>query len=175
MLKLSDVLIEALPGEKSAGAVIFKRTSKGIQYLLLFGDKIGWGFPKGHIDGDETPKETAIREIEEETGIIIDKFIPKFEAYTHYQMKQDFSKTPPVDLPKDKWFNKTVIFYLAEVDERVKVKISHEHEKYVWATYDAAQEKLIYNKEIIKKAKNAIEKGTRKKSFQKGMGNNKKL
>ena len=167
MLKLSDVLIEALPGEKSAGAVIFKRTSKGIQYLLLFGDKIGWGFPKGHIDGDETPKETAIREIEEETGIIIKEFIPNFEAYTHYQMKQDFSKTPPKDLPKDKWFNKTVIFYLAEADENVKVKISHEHEKYVWATYDSAQEKLIYNKEIIKKAKNAIEKITRKRVVHK--------
>lgn len=172
MLKLSDVLIEALPGEKSAGAVIFKRTPKGIQYLLLFGGKIGWGFPKGHIDGDETPKETAIREIEEETGIIIKEFIPNFEAYSHYQMKQDFRKTPPKDLPKKKWKNKTVIFYLAEVKENVKVKISHEHEKYVWATYDAAQEKLIYGKEIIKKARKVIENGSRKRLIHKGQKNN---
>ena len=143
-----------------------------LQYLLLFGDKIGWGFPKGHIDGDDTPKETAIREIEEETGIIIKDFIPNFEAYTHYQMKQDFSKTPPKDLPKDKWFSKTVIFYLAEVEENVKVKISHEHEKYVWATYDAAQEKLIYNKEIIKKARKVIENGSRKRIVHKRQKNN---
>ena len=91
--------MDALPGEKSAGAIIFRKSNKGLQYLLLFGDKIGWGFPKGHIDGEETPKATAIREIEEETGIIIDKFIPNFEVYTQYKITHDFSKTPPLELP----------------------------------------------------------------------------
>ena len=110
MLKLSDILINALPGEKSAGAIIFRESNKGIQYLLLFGDKIGWGFPKGHIDAGEEPKDTAIREIEEETGIIIDKFIPNFEVYTQYDMKHDYSKTPPE--PLDKPYIKTCVYYL---------------------------------------------------------------
>jgi ADP-ribose pyrophosphatase len=34
-----------------------------------------WGFPKGHPDGEESPKETAIRELEEETGLTIFKWI----------------------------------------------------------------------------------------------------
>ena len=36
-----------------------------------------WGFPKGHIEKDETEYETALREVKEETNIdarIIDGF-----------------------------------------------------------------------------------------------------
>lgn len=161
--------MEALPGEKSAGAIVFRRDIKGIQYLLLFGDKIGWGFPKGHIDSGEEPRETAIREIEEETGIIIDEFIPKFEAYTQYDMKFDFSKTPPE--PLDKPFTKTCVYYLAEVSKGQKVTISHEHEKYIWATYSAAQEKIKFNKDILKKADREISNGNRRKSIHKGKKN----
>jgi len=170
MLKLSDVLMEALPGEKSAGAIIFRRDSKGIQYLLLFGDKIGWGFPKGHIDSGEEPRETAIREIEEETGIIIDEFIPNFEAYTQYDMKFDYSKTPPE--PLEKPYKKTCVYYLAEVSKGQRVRISHEHEKYIWATYTAAQEKIEFNKDILKKADRIISNGTRIKSIHKRKKNN---
>ena len=31
--------------------------------------KVEWCLPKGHLEGDETPEEAAVREIEEETGI----------------------------------------------------------------------------------------------------------
>ena len=165
--------MDALPGEKSAGAIIFRRTPTGIKYLLLFGDKIGWGFPKGHIDGDELPIETARREIEEETGIIIDRFIPNFEVYTQYDMKFDFSKTPPEPLAKP--YKKLCVYYLAEVPIGQNVKLSHEHEKYVWATYSSAQELLKFNKDILKKANGMISNGTRNKSIQKRLGNSKKL
>ncbi len=165
MLKLSEILLDALPGEKSAGAIIFRKSANGIQYLLLFGDKIGWGFPKGHIDGEETPKETAIREIQEETSIIIDKFIPNFEAYTQYDMKFDYSKNPPE--PLDKPYKKTCVYYLAELPEGQNVKISHEHEKYIWAKHSAAQEKLQFNNDILKKANRMISNETGRKSIRK--------
>ena len=162
--------MDALPGEKSAGAIIFRKSAKGIQYLLLFGDKIGWGFPKGHIDSGETPRETAIREIEEETGIIIKEFIPKFEAYTQYEMKLDFSKTPPE--PLDEPYTKLCVYYLAEVKNSQKVNISNEHEKYVWATYSSAQNLLKFNKETLIKANGIISNGIRKRSIHKGKKNN---
>jgi 8-oxo-dGTP pyrophosphatase MutT (NUDIX family) len=51
--------------------IIFFNTEEN-KYLLVQGKKSGkWGFPKGHQESKETEKETAIRELHEETGIII--------------------------------------------------------------------------------------------------------
>lgn len=33
------------------------------------GGRLQWSLPKGHIEGDETIEEAAVREVEEETGI----------------------------------------------------------------------------------------------------------
>jgi 8-oxo-dGTP pyrophosphatase MutT (NUDIX family) len=33
------------------------------------GGRLEWCLPKGHLEGDETPEQAAVREIEEETGI----------------------------------------------------------------------------------------------------------
>lgn len=42
------------------------------KYLLVYGKKSDkWGFPKGHQENEETEEETAIREFQEETGIMI--------------------------------------------------------------------------------------------------------
>lgn len=44
----------------------------GSQFLLVLGRKSDkWGFPKGHMEAGETEEETAIREVQEETGICI--------------------------------------------------------------------------------------------------------
>lgn len=51
--------------EKSCGTIIFN-DNKVLVVKQLSGF---YGFPKGHIDGDETEVETAIRETKEEVGI----------------------------------------------------------------------------------------------------------
>lgn len=38
-----------------------------VKVCNLMGDKV-WTFPKGHADGKETHLQTALREVEEETG-----------------------------------------------------------------------------------------------------------
>lgn len=162
--------MDALPGEKSAGAIIFRKSNIGIQYLLLFGDKIGWGFPKGHIEENETPKDAAVREVEEETGISITHFITNFEAYTQYDMTHDYRFTPPKKLKES--YEKSVVFYLSEVAKSQNVTLSNEHEKYVWATYTAAQELLKFNNDTLKDANGIITDGTGKRSVHKGKENN---
>ncbi len=54
----------------SAGGVVFRRTARGVEVLLIL-DRFGrWTLPKGHLEPGEGPEEAALREIREETGIM---------------------------------------------------------------------------------------------------------
>jgi 8-oxo-dGTP pyrophosphatase MutT (NUDIX family) len=55
--------------ERSAGGVVIRRTGD-LVHVLLIRDPYGkWGLPKGHLEGQETSVEAALREVEEETGL----------------------------------------------------------------------------------------------------------
>lgn len=56
--------------ETSAGGVVFRRVEDGVNFLLIRDPYENWGLPKGHIEGRETPLETALREVTEETGLM---------------------------------------------------------------------------------------------------------
>lgn len=55
--------------ERSSGGVVFRRVDGGFTFLLIRDPYQNWGLPKGHIEGLETPAETALREVAEETGL----------------------------------------------------------------------------------------------------------
>ena len=56
--------------EVSAGGIVFRRVpGEGAKYLLIRDSYNNWGFPKGHLEGNESPAEAAIRETAEETGL----------------------------------------------------------------------------------------------------------
>lgn len=56
--------------EPTAGGIVWRRNKKGIIEILLIQDaKDRWTIPKGHIEEGESAKETAEREIREETGL----------------------------------------------------------------------------------------------------------
>jgi 8-oxo-dGTP pyrophosphatase MutT (NUDIX family) len=56
--------------EVSAGGVVFRRTAGSpISYLLIRDSYGHWGFPKGHLERDESAAEAALRETFEETGL----------------------------------------------------------------------------------------------------------
>jgi 8-oxo-dGTP pyrophosphatase MutT (NUDIX family) len=56
--------------EVSAGGIVFRRVSgEGASYLLIRDSYNNWGFPKGHLEGNESPAEAALRETAEETGL----------------------------------------------------------------------------------------------------------
>jgi HD-GYP domain-containing protein (c-di-GMP phosphodiesterase class II)/8-oxo-dGTP pyrophosphatase MutT (NUDIX family) len=64
----------ARPGEadvedavEGAGGVVFSKSGE----VLLIQDRSGrWTFPKGHIEAGESPEQAALREIQEETGVL---------------------------------------------------------------------------------------------------------
>lgn len=57
--------------EPTAGGIIFRRSTKtgGIEFLLIQDAKNRWTIPKGHIEEGEESRQTAAREITEETGL----------------------------------------------------------------------------------------------------------
>ncbi len=55
--------------ETSAGGVVL-RTIDGVVHALVIKDPYKkWGLPKGHAEDGESPVETALREVREETGL----------------------------------------------------------------------------------------------------------
>jgi tRNA nucleotidyltransferase (CCA-adding enzyme) len=55
---------------KKCGIILYDSDAK--KYLLVHGHKSHkWGFPKGHMEKGETEEQTALRELEEETGILV--------------------------------------------------------------------------------------------------------
>ncbi len=55
--------------ESSAGGVVV-RIIDGVRHVLVIRDPYRkWGLPKGHSEEGETAAQTALREVEEETGL----------------------------------------------------------------------------------------------------------
>lgn len=64
--------INTVVREPTAGGIIYRRSakdSKVVEILLIADSKGRWTIPKGHIEEGETPRQTAEREIQEETGL----------------------------------------------------------------------------------------------------------
>ena len=79
--------------EKSCGGILYRIRQDGeIEYLVLYQHRSGtWSVPKGHIAAGESEKETALREIYEETGLRV-KLIDGFRREMSYTVSAKASK-----------------------------------------------------------------------------------
>ncbi|MGC9968303.1 MAG: NUDIX domain-containing protein [Minisyncoccia bacterium] len=112
-----------------AGFVVYRRTSDGIKFLLLYRRGNYWNFPKGHFMPGERTMDVALRELEEETGIKKSelRIIPNFRAYERFYFKVG-----------NQGIYDTVILFLAETHQ-VEVRIvPREHSGYGWFLYHDA-------------------------------------
>src|ERR1700688_1064812 len=63
-------VIDEVVREATSGGVVFRRdANKQLEILLIQDAKNRWTIPKGHVEPNEEPRETAKREIQEETGL----------------------------------------------------------------------------------------------------------
>ena len=114
--------------EYSCGAVVFTRID-GVPHYLLVRAKDQpegcHGFPKGHMESGETERETALREILEETGVRVE-LLEGFRAVTEY----------PLPTPPDT--RKRVVFFLAQFEDQTVSIQKSELAGYALAPYDEA-------------------------------------
>ncbi len=146
--------------EISAGIIIFRRTSEGPRFLLLF--RSYWNFPKGKLGDGERSFRAALREIWEETGLRAKDlmFADRFRAQDRYVFQSRESG--------EKVF-KTVSFYLAETREW-RVRLSREQNGYGWFLYREAL-RFLSTKNGKQNLKRAYAIITRKKNPEVRGGN----
>lgn len=127
--------------ETSAGGIVVE-VFDGQAYIAIIArrnraGRLEWCLPKGHLEGDETPQEAAVREIHEETGIR--GRILKHLATIDYW----FAGT-------DRRVHKMVHHYLLEAiggELTVENDPDQEAEDVAWLTLDEAASRLAYPNE----------------------------
>lgn len=117
----------------SAGVIVFKLVDGERHYLLLHYPDGHWGFPKGKIELGESKQQAAERELFEETGLHA-TLIDDFERYYSYI----FTDTDGI------LARKVVHFFLGKVPDN-EVKISHEHQDFIWLPFENAVRKVTYD------------------------------
>ena len=116
--------------QRSAGSIIYRTVREGVLFLLLFHSGKYWNFPKGKIENEkENVWDTAIREIEEETGLTKQNLyfrrgFKTTEQYTFTERKQKITKH--------------VTYFLAESKKTNIIISPREHRGYGWFTYQEA-------------------------------------
>lgn len=112
----------------SCGAVVVRKAATW-QVLMLRAYR-NWDFPKGMCEPGETPLDTAVREVREETGI----------RDLSFDWGDRHVETGPYNR------GKTARYYLARTDEEaVTMGISEElgrpeHHEFRWVDFDAAHD-----------------------------------
>ncbi len=119
--------------EKSCGAVVVRRVKGGYLTLLIQHRGGHWGFPKGHVENDETEPETAIREIREETGL---------DVTIDTNFKQSVIYCPR------NYIEKEVIYFTAITDMRETTPQPEEIRRADWFTFDEASMQLSHENDI---------------------------
>lgn len=141
-----------MPAERSAGIILFRNTPKGRRYLVIRASrskaeiaegkfvKEFWDFPKGRLETGESGIDAAKREAFEEAGIKDFELIPEFKETIKYFTRRE-----------GKFIPKFVALFLAE-SKTDQVKLSWEHDKYEWLSYNEALERVT-----LKEMKKALE------------------
>ncbi|MFI0434271.1 MAG: bis(5'-nucleosyl)-tetraphosphatase [Parachlamydiaceae bacterium] len=70
--------------DSSCGIIPLRIHHDEWQILLIQHHSGHWGFPKGHPEIGETPLQTAKRELNEETGLIIESLLSSEYLVEHY-------------------------------------------------------------------------------------------
>lgn len=132
--------------EKSCGALVYRYDSGRLLLLLLRHRHGGhWSFPKGHVEGSETEVETALREVQEETGL-------------HVSLQRGFRHT--VEYYPKPGVKKQVVYFLGKaLPNEPVVRQEIEISELKWVEWDEACRCVTYknDRDLLNMAKTHLE------------------
>ena len=122
--------------------ILYKKNNNKILYCIFYRNSHPiWQFISGGGEDNETPLETVIREIKEETSLIVDNRIIK---------QLDSRTTIPVLNVTGKYTWGPNVYVIPEYIFAIEInncdiRLSKEHKEYKWVEYDEAIKKLRYD------------------------------
>lgn len=151
----------------SAGGVVYRKRGKEVKIILLTrGQGKIFCLPKGKIEGSETDREAALREVREETGLTgaIERMLGKIK----YRFYAEDDKPRPSGVkynscaPKERGktcISKTVTFFLMKYESGDTAGHDTDAEEVEWLPIREALKIMSYpsEREMVKKAKNYVD------------------
>ena len=122
----------------SYGVIPIRRVNNSWEVFLIhqfskIGNNSYWIFPKGHPEGDETPQQSAVRELMEETGMTADTLLESPTFNLEYTFVFDGVQ-----------IQKTVVFFVGVVTNTEYKLDEVEVKEAGWYSLQAAAERLDY-------------------------------
>ena len=123
--------------EFSAGVFVYRlNETEDLKYLILHCLNGQWDFSKGKLQAGESERQAALRELEEETGLVVP--LDKDFAYKiFYKFRSKGGEL----------VSKQVTFFIG-MSSAADVTVSSEHSGYDWVSYQEARGKLTYENSV---------------------------
>lgn len=127
--------------EKSCGFVVYRMNKNTREYLFVESNGGKFGFPKGHMEKDETEIQTACRELREETNLETEKL-------------EGFRKTIEYRLVNKADTMKEVVFFIGKYIGGELKRQECEIARCVFMSYEEALPKITLDevREVLEEA-----------------------
>jgi 8-oxo-dGTP diphosphatase len=121
------------PAVRAAGGVVWRRLDgRGTDVVLVHRTAYDdWSLPKGKVDVGESDERTALREVEEEAGVVC-RLGPELPSTTY----------------RDRYGRPKVVRYWAMTVVSGEVAGHHEVDEALWVPLDEARRQLTYPRDV---------------------------
>jgi bis(5'-nucleosidyl)-tetraphosphatase len=134
--RVSRAVAQPVQRAVSAGGIVYRMTESGTEFAICGRDSDGvWGLPKGTPDPGESLEQTAVREVEEETGLEV-RVVDKIGVIEYWFSREGIR------------YHKWVHYYLMEAIGGDTSAHDAEYDRVEWFPVEVALKKLTFKNEV---------------------------